>query len=690
MSRKRSLHQVIQRNVNPFDPATFKPGNFWQDSTDLALEVEAIHQPVLEAVNTVLETVRADSRTRTLILTGDSGSGKSHLLGRMKRQFNDRAFFTYIGPWADSEFIWRHILRNTVDSLLQQPEAIDESQLLMWLRSLPAFQEKTLLTWVRGKRATFVKALQAHFPTGLYKGKEFFGVLYDLLNPDLFPIAADWLRGDDLDAADLKAIKVKQSIDSEDAAQKFLANFGRISGATLPIVLCFDNLDNIPLLPNQQPDLQSLFNVNSSLHNEKVSNFLFLISVITSTWQQHKGSVQPADKARIDQSLSLRSITLDQAEALWSLRLAPLHTQVSPKPKTAIAPLTRDWLEYKFPGGRTLPRNTLMLGQQLIEQYQRDGKLHLPNEQAIPPPPPPPPPAQNQAANFVLMWQRELHKAEARVTRIAQLSSPELSRSLWEVLCALEVNHLETPLLTGTKYSAYSLRYRQPARVGIVWSEDRHMTSFYYLMRACERTLEQNGCDRLYLIRAANISQPETKGFQLYRQIFAYANYLHIEPDLTSVQYLQAYHSLVNAAAGGELVVGRTTPTIEDLQRLIRRTGVLNHCPLLQELEVVPETGDIPDAVDRFEVMSDEAPSTRPRRATSPEKTAREYTLNLMKTQQFMGLPMLLETVQSEFPNLANRTVQEIIDTLVSSEQLTILDPNVTTEEQIVCLAAAE
>ncbi|MGF1522898.1 MAG: AAA family ATPase [Leptolyngbyaceae cyanobacterium] len=682
MSRKRSLQQIIQRNVNPFDPATFKPGNFWQDSPDMALEVDTIHQPVLQAVDTALATVRADGRTRTIVLTGDSGSGKSHLLGRMKRQFNDHAFFTYIGPWADSDFIWRHILRNTVDSLLQQPDTADESQLLLWLRSLPALQEQTLLTWVRGKRTTFIKTLQTHFPTGLYKGKEFWGVLYDLLNPDLAPIAADWLRGDDLDEADLKALKVKQSIDSEDAAQKLLANFGRISSATLPIVLCFDNLDNIPLRPDQRPDLQALFNVNSTLHNEKVSNFLILISVITSTWQQHKGSVQPADRARIDQSLSLRSITLDQAGALWKLRLVPLHGQVDPKPPTAIAPLSRDWLEYKFPGGRTLPRNTLMLGQQLIEQYQRDGELHLPAEQTIPPPPPPPPPAQNQVANFALMWQREFHKAQTRVTRIAQRSSPELIRALWEVLSALEVMDLEAPFLTGTKYSAYSLQYCQSARVGVVWSEDRHMTSFYYLMRACERTLEQNGCDRLYLIRAANLSQPQTKGFQLYRQIFAYANYLHIEPDLASVHYLETYHSLVNAAAGGELVVGRTTPTIKELQHLVRCTGVLNSCPLLQELEVVPETGDV------LETVTKDDASMRPRRTQSPEKTAQQYVLNLMTTQQFMGLSMLIETVRSQFPDLTHGTVQRIIDALVDSKQLAIVDPTVTAAEQLICLAS--
>ncbi|MEO0985521.1 MAG: AAA family ATPase [Cyanobacteria bacterium J06639_14] len=685
MSRKRSLKQIIQRNVNPFDPTTFKPGNFWQENLSLALEVDTIHQSVLQTVDTVLAQVRTDGKTRTLMLTGDSGSGKSHLLGRMKRQFNQRAFFTYIGPWPDSEFIWRHILRNTVDSLLQQPEGADESQLLLWLRSLPAFQDQSFLTWMRGQRTTFIKALQTHFPTRLYRGKEFFGVLYDLLNADLFPIAADWLRGDDLNEADLKAIKVKQSIDSEDAAQRLLANFGRISSATLPIVLCFDNLDNIPLLPDKSPDLQALFNVNSTIHNEKLSNFLILISLITSTWRQHRGRIQPADTARIDQSLSLRPITLNQSEALWKLRLASLHAQVSEPPETAIAPLTRDWLDYKFPGGRTLPRNTLMLGQQLIEQYQRDGELQLPTAQTIPPPPPPAPPAQNQGASFALTWHQEFQKVQSRVTRIIQRSSPELIRSLWEVLGALELADLEAPLLTGTKYSAYSLRYRQLAQVGIVWSEDRHMTSFYYLMRACERAIEQGRCDRLYLIRAANISQPQTKGYQLYRQIFAYANYLHMEPDLTSVHYLETYHSLMNAAAGGELVVGRTTPTVSELQALVRQTKVLNDCPLLQELEVVPELDTEPGSATDGD---DDSLPVKQYRTQSPYKMAEQYALNLMATQQYMGLQLLMEMLLSQFPDLANGAAQAVIDTLIENKHLKVIDSTLSVEEQIICLAS--
>jgi len=52
--------------------------------------------------------------------------------------------------------------------------------------------------------------------------------------------------------------------------QNILANFGRISAQTQPIVLCFDQLDNIPRLPDGSIDLK-LF--NSSIHNQSLKTF---------------------------------------------------------------------------------------------------------------------------------------------------------------------------------------------------------------------------------------------------------------------------------------------------------------------------------------------------------------------------------------------------------------------------------
>ncbi|NEP18164.1 MAG: ATP-binding protein [Leptolyngbya sp. SIO4C1] len=669
-----TLEQLIRRSVNPFDPTTFKPGNFWQEHQDPNQEVASIHQEVLDSIEQSLAAVVQDHQTRTILLAGDSGSGKSYLLGRLKQRLVQRACFAYIGPWPDGQFIWRHTLRQTVDSLVQVPEGETEAQLIRWIRGLPAFQDSGLAKWVLGERRLFVRDLRASFPGSLYNAKEFFGVLYDLTNPELRPIAYDWLRGDDLDEEDLKAIRVKRALDSENAAQKILSNFGRLAASTQPIVLCFDNLDNIPLLANGRPDLQSLFNLNSTIHNEKLSNFLIVISIITSTWRQNQNALQPADLARLNQRLVLKMINLDQAMALWASRLAPLHQQASPSPESAIAPLSRQWLARKYPGGKTLPRSALMLGQQLIQHYkEKPDELRAPALPASPrrQPPVPPAPPPNLRANFGLVWQAERQRIAQQVTRIGQLSSPELIRRLQEALEALQVPEVATPFLQRTKFAAYSLTYAQPgaspgAKAGVVWAEDPSMRTFFYVMRACEKAV----CDRLYLLRAAPLGKANTQGHKLFKQIFADACSLHIQPDLQSVQMLETYHRLVNAACGGELVVGPTTPTLKQLQQLIRDSGVFNDCLLLQALDIVPKTA-----------AAESAPAQ-----TQPQTGhVRQQILDLMATQSLMGLQVLVEQARADASDMSEAQILQLIEQLCQAQRLKVLDPNAKPQEQLIC-----
>ncbi|NJM98767.1 MAG: ATP-binding protein [Phormidesmis sp. RL_2_1] len=131
-----SLEQLIRKNLNPFDPTTFRPGNFWKETQNLSHEVTSIHEHVVDSVEVALDQVAYDRQTRSLMLLGESGSGKSYLLGRIKRRLNDRACFAYIGPWSDSQHIWRHVLRQTVDSLMAVAEGQRESQLMRWLNGL--------------------------------------------------------------------------------------------------------------------------------------------------------------------------------------------------------------------------------------------------------------------------------------------------------------------------------------------------------------------------------------------------------------------------------------------------------------------------------------------------------------------------------------------------------------------------
>lgn len=652
-----SIDQIIRREVNPFDPATFKPGNFWHEQQP-ALNVDSIHTDAIAQIEGILDQIAKDHRTRTLILYGDSGSGKSHLLGRLKQILNSKAFFTYIGPWPDSDFIWRHILRQTVDSLLYVPQGQQESQLLLWLRGLSAFRERGFARWVLGERLIFIRHLRATYPAGIYNAKEFFGALYDLTNPELYPLACDWLRGDDLDEDDQKQLGVKHAIDNEDAAQNILANFGRISVETKPIVLCFDQLDNIPRLPDGSIDLQALFSVNSSIHNQSLKNFLVVISIITNTLKQNANRLQTADRARVDAVIPLKNITLEQAEALWKSRLAPLHQQAYPQPAERIYPLERLALKEKFPGGKTLPRSALMLGRKLFQEYK--AKLVTP---AVTDPDP--------LAAFKLVWSKEFNKTQQKISIIRQFSSPELIQMLREALDALEVKGIQPRFLPSPTYASYSLSYQpssQSGRFGVAWTEEPNMGSFFHVMNSCQKAVTQNMCQTLYLIRAESLGSTNNQGYKRYKQIFTGSPHRHIRPNLTSVQYLATYHSLVNAACSKELVVGDKTPNLKELEALIRQSKILDDCPLLQDLVIVNHRP--PSNIEQV----------------LPLQPVKEFLLNLVKTQQFVGRQTLIQNALTRFSQVNESQVEQLIQQMCQAKQIQLIDPNAKPEAQLICL----
>ncbi len=698
-----TLEQLLRKNINPFDPATFKPGNFWKESQDQSQEITSIHQAAVEAVERTLADVLRDRRTRTLMLIGDSGSGKSHLLGRIKRQLNDRACFAYVDPWPDSQFIWRHVLRQTVDSLVEIPEGQTESQLIRWLKGLEIFRRKGIAQKLLGERSVFVRDLRASFPTA-YRGKEFFSVIYALLDPDLQMAAIDWLRGEDLDEDDLKRLRVRRSVDSEDAAQKMLSNIGWLASSTQPIVICFDNLDNIPRTQNGKPDLQALFNVNSTIHNSGLKNFLVIVSIITSNWRDHKYMIDPPDIARIDKSVMLRSITLDQAAELWASRLFPLHTQATPKPTSPIAPLTTDWLAHRCPGGKVAPRSALILANQLIGDFKRIGRLpDIPSQSAGNKKIPngstsaeekTKSSAGSDRASFELMWQKDFKETGSHLRRISQFSSPELIRRLREAIEALQVSDIKPAILPSNAYASYSLGHS--GQVGIIWTEDANLRSFFNVMRACQKIVDARIRGRLYLVRKEKLGNARNRGYQLFQEIFDGQKHVHLKPDLESVQYLETYHRMVNSAAGGELVVGAKTPNVQELQALVRESGVLSACKLLQQLGVTKQQeGEI----NLVKLVARKTPGKRGEKDTPPLKpvspspqdiaVAERYILNLMTTQSLMGMQVLVESTQEQVPAMNAAAVISLVHSLCHTNRIQILDPNAKPKDQLLCYVPA-
>jgi hypothetical protein len=700
-----SIDNVILRSPNPFD--NIRSVNFWHEQQQPEPTVDSIHQEAIATIDATLDQVAHDHHTRTLILDGDAGSGKTYLLGRLKKAFNHKAFFAYIPPFPQSDYIWRHILRYTVDSLVQVPDGQTDSQLLLWLNSvLSGLRQRSIIDKItkhdvfdllRSDRGNFVEQLKTPYKkAGIYNAEKFFGVLHDLTNAELYPIACEWLRGDDLSEESLQALHLKSSIDTEQAAREVLANFSRIAGDTQPIVLCFDQLNSIARLPDGSINLQALFDINTKIHDED-NNFLVIISINTDIWKQYKSRIDQSDKPRVERQVSLGLINLEQAESLLASRLYSLHHQANPQPPSSIYPLTRQYLEVGFPGGKTNPRESLILGRDIFQKYKQwlgDGCKPSP----FPPPIPTPGNEPNHSkviAAFKLKWREEFTKVQQRITKIRYLSSPELIQMLQEALAALQVEKIKTPLLTGTKFASYSLGYQLPRkseRLGVVWTEDSNMTTFFHVMEACGKEVnKKNPSLTLRLIRAEGLGSSKNKGYRRYTEIFTGSRHHRITPNLTSVHYLATYYGLVKDAREGDLVIGGKTLGFKNLQALIDECQILNDCPLLIDLSIVKKSDD---TEVKPQSTSGEKENRKPKaiKAVQPEKElkelmeAKDFLLNLVKTQQFMGKKILIQNVRSQFNKVSEPQIEKLIQQLCQENQIHILDPSAKPEAQLICL----
>jgi AAA ATPase domain len=706
-----TIDELIRHEINPFDRVNLKPGNFWGESAECSSLVVSIHQEAIADITTRLDRVAADHISRTLLLVGDSGAGKSYLLDRLKQTLNDKAFFAYIGPWADSTHIWRHVLRYTVDSLMQVPKGRTESQLLLWLKGLSVFTKRTFKqrifddsVWgmLQSDRQKFIAHLKKTYRTAnIHSPDIFFGVLHDLTDPELYPLACEWLRGDDLSEVSMQLLRLKRCVDSEDAAKTILANISKIATDTQPIVLCFDNLDNIPRLSDGTQDFQALFNVNTIIHNDGLKNFLIVISIVTDTWNRITKQIKSADRAGIDRPfVQLKRITLDQAEALWVEQLKPLHHLATPRPKSAISPLTRAILEEAFPGGKAIPRSVIILGKKACQHYKIDRVKapvdptppvknppvkplsvkpltkplsRNPSPKTPPAPTPPVPPVivspsstEMLYAEFKLEWEREHRKTQTKITKLTLRSAPELIQMVQETLIALGVSGVKPKLLTGA-YASYSLQYEHPhskETIGLFWTEDASMQAFYHVMNACQK-VGNDRCQKLQLLRTGSVGEPRTSGNQIYRQLFVGTQHQHIKPSLASVQDIATYHSLVNAALAKELLLAGQDVSLKELESLVRETQVLQGCRLLQDLGLLPKL-----------------PVTKPGPDTGLIKN---YLMNLMVTQSFMGRKALIQAALAQFSAIDELQVETLIEQLCQSKQLQIVNPNEQRERQTIC-----
>lgn len=266
-----------------------------------------------------------------------------------------------------------------------------------------------------------------------------------------------------------------------------------------------------------------------------------------------------------------------------------------------------------------------------------------------------------------------MKKTQDKNQKITLFSAPDLIRMLEESLQALQIPDIKTKLLRG-KYASYSLSYsksKKSNRVGIVWTEDSGMASFFNVMSASQKAILANACKNLYLIRSGSLGTAKLKGYQLFRKIFKGNKNIHLKPHLSSVHQLATYHNLVNSAAAQELVLSGKVIKLEELQELIRNSQILEKCILLQDLGIVTKPVGDEDDTNKIDFTP-----------------VRDFLFNLIKTQGFMGVPTLINQCISQFSDAEEDDVKSLIQGLCEEGIVKIIDPKANLEDQLICLVA--
>jgi hypothetical protein len=342
-------------------------------------DVPTIHGDVFDECLHGIEHVRTQRRSAALLIHGEAGSGKTHLLGRLRARLTPQAppsterrecLFVWVRLQTSPRLIWRTVRRTLVDDWFR-PIAGGRSQcdriLFHRLAEIrPA--EADLERWheymvhehpedLRQLITQITDRLEVERNTAV----AFEHIAFGRHRRDL----QAWLGGTSLPEAALQRMDLAQDEgtdeEREDESRRVILMLCRLAGHGLPIVLSFDQVEALQTSPGDRDALFAFGQLVSTLH-DGTSNVLLVSCVQSAFFSEMKDHIRAADYARMTSlgALSLDPLSRAQGQALIAARLAAMDAaSLPPGPRHDCWPLEPDEFASLFNDGPVSPRKLL-------------------------------------------------------------------------------------------------------------------------------------------------------------------------------------------------------------------------------------------------------------------------------------------------------------------------------------------
>lgn len=319
------------------------------------VDVEQIHAEASARVCQEVGAARTAGGGCGILLFGEPGIGKTHLLNRLRRWcVREGAVFSGFRLQCGPQTIWRHLRREFVEDLLHRlPDGTTQLE-----RILSGAEER-----IRSVRSYPLARALAGWMEARY--------LHE---------CEAWLRGDRLSEEDLRSLGIpgemfEEEESAEDEARRILKELIALASPA-PVLLALDQVEAMQSDSQDPRGLAALGSAAAALRDE-TPNLVLVTCVQTSFLPVLENHVRRADLDRMAEArLELLPLDEPQAHALLAARLdsAPGLADHPSRRHDRIWPFTESAVRHLLMRGPAItPRRLIAAARDLFEQL-RTGK----------------------------------------------------------------------------------------------------------------------------------------------------------------------------------------------------------------------------------------------------------------------------------------------------------------------------
>ncbi len=602
-------------------------------------DVREIHAAAFEACRRALVHVQAAGRSTSLLVFGEAGSGKTHLLARLRGYLFENAtsppcpprrgaegglerevhaeheaVFVAVRLQTAARMIWRYVRGRLVDDFLRpRRDGLTQLEWLL-LRRLAEFRpaEGDIHAWWEWLKAAYPapgdlqRELDGPFDelsAAARLRRDTCIVLGHLLAGRARRDAKAWLRGESLPEEVLSGLQLAaesgtgEEDNEEHLARETILELCRLAGSRSTIVLCFDQIEALQTHPQDEAGVFAFGQMVSALHAE-TTNVLLVCCVQSTFIPQLTHMVREADLHRIREGgpIALQPLLWGDSRRLIEARLQG-HLElarVRPPEAAPLWPLNESQLRSAMgPTGWTA-RKLLSV---CAEQYETARTGMVPRPEPVP--------------DFLERIWRE--RFEQSVAQSLASASAEQTDAIVRHGLPLLLNLIEDPPAQTRDLALRDVDFvlqTDSGRVGVSLCNHLNMTSLAGRLRRLLEQLDRRKLVKLVLLRDSRltISAGARKAREYLDDLTGREARL-LQPTPEALAALDALRSLLSEARSGDLAHGSETVAPATLEDWLAR-----HLP--------PSLQELIDDILSYEPLGagetdQAAPKTRPSRGAA-------------------------------------------------------------------------